>query len=890
MSSTGRPSYDYIVVGAGTAGCIVATRLTEDARINVLLLEAGSSDVNDIRVRSPSYLISAFESEIDWNYKTVPQKYALKGYKDNICVWPRGKVLGGSSSINGMCWVRGHYADYDSWAKQGCTGWGWKDVEKYFQKSENFMTEKPTQASRRCAIDITTHPFHRTEVAQSFVKAGVKLGYAEVDINSGQNIGFGPFPATIDFNGERSSTATGYLHTVIGRDNLKVLTKAQVRKVTFEGNVATGVVVQQGGGQTFYSASKEIILCGGAINSPQLLMLSGVGPKEHLADMGIQCIVDLPVGKNLQDHLQIPLRADVKPGSDVYTGEKRKTKTNASEVTAFVRSKLERTNEWPDCQLMISPMFYRFGLLAHKLQPVKDSRYFPQMGLDRAIGDAARREGFTFRIILLHPKSTGEIRLKDADPLSHPIIDPRYLEDIRDVDVMVEQTKCKYKNEAHNFGLQYYGIFLTNLIIFCYREKPVHASSRCAIDITTHPFHRTEVAGAFVKAGVKLGHTKVDINSGQNIGFGPFPAAIDFNGERSSSSTGYLHTVIGRANLKVLTKAHVTKITFEGNIATGVVVQQDDGQKVYTASKEVILCGGAINTPQLLMLSGVGPKEHLADMGIQCIADLPVGKNLQDHLQLHLRADVKPGSDVYTAEKRITKTNTSEVTAFIRSPLERTHEWPDYQLMMKPMFYQFGLLVPKLFPVTDSRFFPQVGYDRALGDVTRREGFTFQVISLHPRSTGEIRLKDADPLSHPIIDPRYLEDKRDVDVMVEGIRLSRKIAETEAMRPFEMRFVNLNMHGNVHDEWSDENLADFVRHFAWTIYHPIGTCKMGSSKDRTAVVDPELRVRGLGKLRVVDASIMPHLTSGNTVAPVGMIAEKSADMIKRDLYANSSKL
>ncbi|XP_072045354.1 glucose dehydrogenase [FAD, quinone]-like [Amphiura filiformis] len=124
MASQGRAYYDYIVVGAGTAGCIVASRLTEDPRISVLLLEAGSSDVNDFRVKNPTQILSCIGSEIDWKYKTVPQKNALKGYKNNVCDWPRGKVLGGSSSINGMAWVRGHYADYDSWAKQGCTGWG----------------------------------------------------------------------------------------------------------------------------------------------------------------------------------------------------------------------------------------------------------------------------------------------------------------------------------------------------------------------------------------------------------------------------------------------------------------------------------------------------------------------------------------------------------------------------------------------------------------------------------------------------------------------------------------------------------------------------------------------------------------------------------------------
>lgn len=550
MSSL-RESYDYVVCGGGSGGCVVASRLSEDPNRSVLLLEAGPSDLDWIDTHTPALVATLQRTDIDWDYKCEPQKHAYQAYED--VTWTRGKVLGGCSSHNYMVFTRGSSADYDSWATMGCDGWSWKDVLPHFLKAENGI-------------------------------------------------------------------------------------------------------------------------CPSFANSPH-----------------------------------------------------------------------------------------------------------------------------------------------------------------------------------HNVG------------------GPLTVSK---------PHRPTTVSSAFIQAGIELGYKEVDVMSGDIIGFGDFPASIDKDGKRSSTARAYVHPAMSRSNFTVQCNAHVTKVDIKNKVAVGVHFRTKDGDKYVKVNNEVIVSGGAVNSPQLLLLSGVGPKDHLQEFGIDCVADLPVGQNLQDHLAIQIKVSVKPGSQVNTGINCPMDTNGVEAVAFFKTGLEVPDvASPDMQLHYLGEFFPFGPDEPKILVLKDPKYFPVLSYDTTTEEREKKEGFTIFPTFLHPKSIGEIKLKSSDPLIAPSIDPHYFEDPYDVQAMIEGIRVARKVIESKAMAPFECKINNLKVPGCEHDEWSDEHLEAFARHYSWTLYHPTGTCKMGAKDDPTSVVDSQLRVIGIQGLRVIDASIMPNVTSGNTNAPSIMIGEKGADMI-----------
>ncbi|XP_072044892.1 alcohol dehydrogenase [acceptor]-like [Amphiura filiformis] len=400
--------YDYIVIGAGSAGCVVASRLSEDSNSTVLLLEAGSSDEDCPNISIPAMVGTLWQTDIDWSFKTVPQKHAAQAYTDETIAWPRGKILGGTSSINYMAYVRGHSADYDSWERLGCDGWGWKDVLPYFIKSENNTCQKYTDPKFHGVggpLTVSDHSSYRTLLSKEVIKAGIELGYPEIDINDGNCIGFGDCPATI-FDGERNSTARAFLHPVMDRNNLTVTTNALVTKILIEDNKAVGVEYMIGDKTESVRVSKEVALCGGTVNSPQILMLSGIGPRSHLESLGIECIADLPVGKNLQDHLLCQLKGSINEESGVmslndimdpkyqeqykldktvcifefyssvrsdclirkycrirqYVAESGRLWTNNGiESFGFIKSGLEEDVEWPELQMTMFPMYYAIG-------------------------------------------------------------------------------------------------------------------------------------------------------------------------------------------------------------------------------------------------------------------------------------------------------------------------------------------------------------------------------------------------------------------------------------------------------------------------------------------------------------------------------------------------
>lgn len=411
---------DYIVVGAGSAGAAVAARLSEDPSVSVLLLEAGAPD-SALELHVPAAFSKLFRGPFDWNYDTVPQP-ALEG---RTIYWPRGKTLGGSSSLNAMMWVRGFAADYDEWAKTAGDAWSWQSLKPYFLRVER--TEGVTHDSQGTdgpqAVEQQRDPRPHTE---AFLDAAHAAGHAVTPPNLPEGQGFSQTMVS-QHRGARASTADSYLRPAKKRRNLRVVTGALVRRVTFAetpGGMprATGVYVEIDGVTRLAVARHEVILSGGAVNTPQLLMLSGIGPAEHLAAHGIPTLVDAPeVGANLQDHLVAGLAPAARSGT-LFTAEavaqlaryltvrRGMLTSNVAEAYGFVRTEVaDRAGMapgLPDIEIIFASAPY----VGEGLVPLPG-------------------EGLTVGAILIQPRSRGTIRLASADPNAKVIIDPGYLTD-----------------------------------------------------------------------------------------------------------------------------------------------------------------------------------------------------------------------------------------------------------------------------------------------------------------------------------------------------------------------------------------------------------------------------------------------------------------------------
>ncbi|KAA0021700.1 GMC family oxidoreductase [Antrihabitans cavernicola] len=405
---------DYVVVGTGSAGSVLAGRLSEDASQEVVVLEAGPEDKNKF-VHIPAGFAQLFRSDVDWDYLTEPQ--AQLGGRS--IYWPRGKMLGGSSSMNAMMWVRGYAADYDEWAEHAGEDWSFPEVAKYFAKIETIegATESDEGTSGPLQVSAQRSP---RRITDHYLKAAAEVGYPGERANKPQPEGFTQTMVT-QKRGSRWSAADAYLKPARKRSNLTVLTEALATRVIFEGSRAVGVEYRRNGAVHTVRARKEIVLSGGAINSPQLLMLSGIGDQEQLKQHGIAVQHHLPaVGENLLDHLVSLLGYSVESDSLFaaekipelvnYLARRRGMLTsNVGEAYGFVRSRADLA--FPDLELIFAPApFFDEGLIPHPAHAV---------GLGT---------------ILLKPESTGKISLRSADPTDKPIIDPRYLSDSGGVD------------------------------------------------------------------------------------------------------------------------------------------------------------------------------------------------------------------------------------------------------------------------------------------------------------------------------------------------------------------------------------------------------------------------------------------------------------------------
>ena len=466
-------NYDYIIIGAGSAGCVLANRLSANGKYTILLLEAGGKDKSqDIQV--PAAFPKTLQTSLDWGYRTVAQ-----GQLHNRSLYlPRGKVLGGSSSINAMIYIRGNRADYDGWAALGNEGWGYEAVLPYFKKSENQQQLKSEYHGTAGPLNVTDRNY-TNPLSHVFVEAAQEVGFPEnEDFNGAEQEGFGLYQVT-NTNGARCSAAAAFLRPAEGRPNLSVETEALVHRILIENGQAKGVEYKQKGLKKQALSSREVILCAGAYNSPQLLMLSGIGDGEELKKHGIGAHRHLPgVGKNLQDHLVYFTifnssfkgsldSAERLPGilRNLYNyliHKKGPFASNIGEAGGFFRSTPDEPA--PDSQIHFGPCYF----------------------LEHGFRNPKKGNGYSIGGKVLIPKSRGTVRLSSANPSDNPSIDHNYLADEDDLRKSILGYKvCQRIGMAEAFAPYRSGLFNPGRLLE--DDKEIEDHIRATAETLYHP-------------------------------------------------------------------------------------------------------------------------------------------------------------------------------------------------------------------------------------------------------------------------------------------------------------------------------------------------------------------------------------------------------------------
>ncbi len=420
--------FDFIVVGAGSAGCVLANRLSADGRYSVALIEAGGKDSSPWIHIPVGYFKTMGNPKTDWMYKTEPDP-GLNGRSIN---WPRGKVLGGSSSINGLLYVRGQPEDYDGWRQLGNDGWGWSDIAPLFKRSESWEDGEDDVRGGSGPLHVSNSRLKR-RVVDAWVEAAVAAGYPEnADYNSGDQEGVGYFQLTAK-NGQRCSSAVAYLRPALSRANLTVLTQTAAQKLVFEGRRVVGLEVSGPTGQETVRAHKEVILSAGAIGSPQILMVSGLGGVDDLKPHGIEVVQELKgVGKNLQDHLQ---------ARPVFKVNLPTVNTEVGNIFKQALMGVEYLVKKTGPMTMAASLGQGFLKTRPDLATPDIQFHVQPWSADNPSEGPHKFSAFTASVLQLRPESAGHLELKSASMNDYPVIHPNYLATKTDCDTIVEGIK-----------------------------------------------------------------------------------------------------------------------------------------------------------------------------------------------------------------------------------------------------------------------------------------------------------------------------------------------------------------------------------------------------------------------------------------------------------------